>query len=662
TETSDELRIGVTMSLDWFGRKTSVYGPSHSSGVLSLYRAENLLVSFMTPGPTEPTGAQLQNYLKLIVDDLLKLYDEGVIYHTQGHPEGRRVRVVLLGVICDHPAMCKMCGFADHGHKNAPCPKCKVSKEKLFSDESLSNKFEPRSSEEHRRQCFEDKVLPTQEDHEEFFEEHGVRWTELARLPYFDLVRQCVIDPMHNLLLGIVKTQWYSQWILTPALRASTQARARELEMIHAFLHTVGPQVFCLQFEAPLWAGKLPLRVGEPAGGSLTADEYKFAATTAWPVIIPVVWDSFIEEAEKDYSTASKTFAKRQDQFLADYKAWKDRQDSPQGTTSTQKGKTKKGKTRANDDQEPKPPNPPKVRMQHDEPVNFLRLSSALKIFCGSSIKLDTLSRAKSLLEEYLLEFKRLYGPEAMKPNFHWAVHLSEQILDYGPVYNFWAFLSERLNKVLKSSNSNNWTGGQIEISMMREFARGAQIDALARGALMVTADNSVTKTLLERLIGDQNEASGTIQDAATEIRFDDLNSYLRIQPGPSMLAPQRVSDQLRVALYMHYNSMRPHSVHYALESTPRPGSTQLNDFGLYYQYALLDGRRITPLSRTNRESAGSSIVKGMIEDKTYYGEVINIFSHRQLGVTDGMQLLAEMRWMIELPLSPVENDPWSDL
>jgi hypothetical protein len=27
------------------------------------YRAENLLVSFMTPGPTEPTGAQLQNYM-----------------------------------------------------------------------------------------------------------------------------------------------------------------------------------------------------------------------------------------------------------------------------------------------------------------------------------------------------------------------------------------------------------------------------------------------------------------------------------------------------------------------------------------------------------------------------------------------------------------------
>jgi hypothetical protein len=42
--------------------------------------------------------------------------------------------------------------------------------------------------------------------HTTFFKEHGARWTELARLPYFDLVRQTIIDPMHNLLLGMLKS------------------------------------------------------------------------------------------------------------------------------------------------------------------------------------------------------------------------------------------------------------------------------------------------------------------------------------------------------------------------------------------------------------------------------------------------------------------------
>jgi hypothetical protein len=41
-----------------------------------------------------------------------------------------------------------------------------------------------------------------------------------------------------------------------------------------------------LQFVAPPWAGRIPLRVGEPAGGSLTADEYKFATTGPWAMIV----------------------------------------------------------------------------------------------------------------------------------------------------------------------------------------------------------------------------------------------------------------------------------------------------------------------------------------------------------------------------------------
>lgn len=41
-----------------------------------------------------------------------------------------------------------------------------------------------------------------------------------------------------------------------------------------------------VKFESPPWAGRLSLRVGEPAGGSLTADEYKFAVTGPWAVAV----------------------------------------------------------------------------------------------------------------------------------------------------------------------------------------------------------------------------------------------------------------------------------------------------------------------------------------------------------------------------------------
>ncbi|KAF8840021.1 hypothetical protein BDN67DRAFT_693654 [Paxillus ammoniavirescens] len=129
-----------------------------------------------------------------------------------------------------------------------------------------------------------------------------------------------------------------------------------------------------------------------------------------------------------------------------------------------------------------------------------------------------------------------------------------------------------------------------------------------ARGVYDAT-NSLVVKGILQRMINDSQEASGTVQDAATETAVDELTSYLHVQPGPTVSSLQRLSDAARVALHVHYNQHQ-HSVHYALESNPAPQSTQLNDFAFCYQFALLDGRRITPLSRTLRGSAGSSIVK----------------------------------------------------
>ncbi|KAG2083480.1 hypothetical protein BD769DRAFT_1375591, partial [Suillus cothurnatus] len=288
------------------------------------------------------------------------------------------------------------------------------------------------------------------QDRDACFKKHGVRWTGLARLTYFDLVRCMIIDPMHNLFLGIVKTLWYNKWIQTSALRKSTDKRARELDIIHKFLAT---------FEVPLWARQLPSRVGEPVGGSLTADEYKLAVTYTWPIVVST-FARYLQQLRLSGIRTSwrqqPTMKTPRSDFLSPGGIRKEaRRVENSEQASTRPAQTfKKRKV----DTELKPPKEPRPRLHADEPVNLLRLSTALEIFCGSSLD----------------------GAKAMKPNFHWAVHLEEQIRDFGPVYNFWTFLSERLNKLLKSSNSNNWTtGGPLEISMMRKFIRGIWMDAL---------------------------------------------------------------------------------------------------------------------------------------------------------------------------------------
>lgn len=62
--------------------------------------------------------------------------------------------------------------------------------------------FARRNGEEHRRLSREYQEKETTREREAFFKIHGVRYTEFIRLPYLDIVRASIIDPMHNLLLG----------------------------------------------------------------------------------------------------------------------------------------------------------------------------------------------------------------------------------------------------------------------------------------------------------------------------------------------------------------------------------------------------------------------------------------------------------------------------
>ncbi|KAJ7797842.1 hypothetical protein B0H14DRAFT_3093052 [Mycena olivaceomarginata] len=208
---------------------------------------------------------------------------------------------------------------------------------------------------------------------------------------------------MHNLFLGVAKTQWFDRWIETGALRGNTPQTARELNIVHEFLES---------------AGRLPLRVGEAAGGSLTADEYKFATTGPWAVVIPLVWERFLAEATKDFERAEKNYPAALDEYKKKLASWEAAQ--------------KAGKTKSRCPREPKAPF---QRMQKGEDNNFLRFATALKIL--------------------------LYGMDKMKPNHHWAVHVPDQ--------------------VLKNLNTNNWGGGLLEVSMMREFHRMAQLDGMVR-------------------------------------------------------------------------------------------------------------------------------------------------------------------------------------
>jgi hypothetical protein len=83
---------------------------------------------------------------------------------------------------------------------------------------------------------------------------------------------------------------------------------------------------------------------------------------------IPIVWDKFLAEAEKEHTNSLETYRKAMRTYRTAQRAW-------------ESGNRKS--------EAPAEPKKPILRMQAGEDVNFLRFATLLKILVGSSITED---------------------------------------------------------------------------------------------------------------------------------------------------------------------------------------------------------------------------------------------------------------------------------
>lgn len=118
-------------------------------------------------------------------------------------------------VACDIPASRKCCGFKGHS-ANYGCSQCMkffpgVIGNKDFSgfDRSL---WPARTYEDHMRAIDSIKKCNTQCAVEAIETDKGVKYSILTELPYFNPIRFAVVDPMHNLFLGTVKSMMKNVW------------------------------------------------------------------------------------------------------------------------------------------------------------------------------------------------------------------------------------------------------------------------------------------------------------------------------------------------------------------------------------------------------------------------------------------------------------------
>lgn len=256
----------TTINLDWFQPFTHV---NYSVGVLYMvilnlpreqqYKMENIILISIIPGPREPKHT-INSFLAPLVEELRDLWN-GISVTIGTSPKRTiMVRLAVMCIACDIPAVRKMCGFAGHS-ACLGCSKCKHRFEQKSWGMDYSGfdrtQWELRNSIEHIEHARQYLSAQTASHQSECLSENGVRYSVLVELPYLDLVRNHIVDPMHNLLLGTAKhvmKTWMAKGIV-----ASKD------------LHVIEERVSKIQ--CPYDVGRIPLKISS-GFYNFTADQW----------------------------------------------------------------------------------------------------------------------------------------------------------------------------------------------------------------------------------------------------------------------------------------------------------------------------------------------------------------------------------------------------
>ena len=164
------------------------------------YKVENMYLAGVVPGPREPSLTQINHLLRPLVDELLEFWDPGVWYtSTPCHTSGKLVRAALVPLICDLKAARQVMGHGSHSAKKF-CSICSLPWERRNEISEASRV--PVPAENFRKHALKWKMARSQSERDKVFKRHGVRWSVLLDLPYWDPPRFTIVDSMHTILLG----------------------------------------------------------------------------------------------------------------------------------------------------------------------------------------------------------------------------------------------------------------------------------------------------------------------------------------------------------------------------------------------------------------------------------------------------------------------------
>ena len=218
---ASEVRLAFSFSMDGFNpyhmkeAKQTVSSTAIWLILLNLpphlrYRPDNMFLAGIIPGPKKPSLSDTNHSLKLLVEVLLEFFDPGVWYsRTARHGQGCRVRAILVPVVSDMLAARQAGGFASPTATYF-CTCCNL---KIQDIENLDRCTWPERDVVQQIQVAKRwRDAESLEEQDKLFKNHGIRWSPLLDLPYWDPVLFTAIEPMHLFDTGLFQTHCRQVW------------------------------------------------------------------------------------------------------------------------------------------------------------------------------------------------------------------------------------------------------------------------------------------------------------------------------------------------------------------------------------------------------------------------------------------------------------------
>lgn len=216
----DELRIAFSLGADSFHPLGSLEAKQTMSAtalymvILNFpphlrYKYKNMYLVGVIPGPGKPSLDQINHAVVLLVQELLEFWKGVYFTRTAKFTNGRLSKGALIALVCDMLAARQMAGFGS-ATSTLFCTFCALTIQDI---ENLQKETWPERVLHHHLQCAREwKDSNSERDRERLFRLHGIRWSALLDLPYWNPIYYTVIDSMHAAYLGLFQTHNRRVW------------------------------------------------------------------------------------------------------------------------------------------------------------------------------------------------------------------------------------------------------------------------------------------------------------------------------------------------------------------------------------------------------------------------------------------------------------------